>query len=262
MMHGKRSGIRIEGLHKSFATPDGGVFTALKDIGLEVAENEFISLLGPSGCGKSTLLEIIAGLQAADAGSVMLDGAPVQGPGPDRAVVFQHFALFPWRTVAGNVEFPMEMAGLRRAERRNKALGFLKMVGLDAFADRHTWQLSGGMQQRVALARAMACEPRVMLMDEPFSGADAITRELLQNELVRLHRAARKTVIFVTHSVDEAIRLSDRIVVMGTRPGRIVSTFELDDGLRDDKARAATLRDTIWNILRAEIVPVLAEGPK
>jgi ABC-type nitrate/sulfonate/bicarbonate transport system ATPase subunit len=262
MTQGDRSGIRIAGLHKSFATPDGGVFTALRDIALDVAENEFVSLLGPSGCGKSTLLEIIAGLQGADAGSVLLDGAPVLKPGPDRAFVFQHFALFPWRTVAGNVEFPMEMAGVPGATRRSRALGFLKMVGLDGFANRHTWQLSGGMQQRVGLARAMACEPRVMLMDEPFSGADAITRELLQNELVKLHRAARKTVVFVTHSVDEAIRLSDRIVVMGTRPGRIVSTFDLDDALRDDKARAAALRDRIWNILRTEIVPVSAEEAK
>ena len=248
--------IRISGLEKSFITPDGSHFTALKGIALDVAENEFVSLLGPSGCGKSTLLEIIAGLQVADTGEVLMDGSAIRAPGPDRAFVFQHFALFPWRTVAGNVEFPMEMAGVARAERRIRALDYLKLVGLDAFANRHTWQLSGGMQQRVALARAMACEPRVMLMDEPFSGADAITRELLQNELVRLHRAKRKTTLFVTHSVDEAIRLSDRIVVMGTRPGRIVNTFSLDDGLRADKARSAAMRETIWDILRREIVPV------
>jgi NitT/TauT family transport system ATP-binding protein len=252
--------IRIDQVVKTFPTATGGSFTALQDVNLDVAPEEFLSLLGPSGCGKSTLLEIIAGLQMPSSGRVLLDGAAITGPGPDRAVVFQHFALFPWRTVAANVEFPMEMAGLGRRERREKALGFLKLVGLDAFADRHIWQLSGGMQQRVALARALACAPRVMLMDEPFSGADAITRELLQNELVRLHRATRKTVIFVTHSVDEAIRLSDRIVVMGTRPGRVVQTFTVNDEIRAQGDVVARLRDEIWAILRREIVPTIAGG--
>jgi NitT/TauT family transport system ATP-binding protein len=247
--------LSVQQVGKTFATAAAGPFRALSDIRLDIAVEEFVSLLGPSGCGKSTLLEIIAGLQFPTDGRVLMDGKPVTGPGPDRAVVFQHFALFPWRTVRANVEFPMEMAKVARAERKSRAMEYLKMVGLDGFADRHIWQLSGGMQQRVALARAMACTPEVLLMDEPFSGADAITRELLQDQLVTLHRATRKTILFVTHSVDEAIKLSDRIVVMGTRPGRIVSIFSLDEQARSHPDQVAQLRGTIWNLLRKEILP-------
>jgi NitT/TauT family transport system ATP-binding protein len=251
--------LSVERVAKSFPTASGDSFEALSDIRLEIAAEEFVSLLGPSGCGKSTLLEIIAGLQPATSGRVLMDGTPIVRPGPERAVVFQHFALFPWRTVSANVEFPMEMARVPKAERRSRAQGYLSMVGLEAFGDRHVWQLSGGMQQRVALARAMACTPEVLLMDEPFSGADAITRELLQAQLIKLHKATRKTVLFVTHSVDEAIGLSDRIVVMGTRPGRIVSIFSLDDGLRAQPGEMAKLRASIWDLLRKEILP-LGEG--
>ena len=250
--------LSVSAVDKVFPTAAGGTFQALAGVNLEVAAEEFVSLLGPSGCGKSTLLEIIAGLQVPSAGRVEMDGQPITRPGPDRAVVFQHFALFPWRTVTANVEFPMEMAGVAPAERRRRAADYLSMVGLAAFGDRHIWQLSGGMQQRVALARAMACEPQVLLMDEPFSGADAITRELLQDQLIRLQRETRKTVLFVTHSVDEAIRLSDRIVVMGTRPGRIVEVFALDDSTRAQADRMAELRSTIWAILRREILPAEA----
>ena len=250
--------LSVSAVDKLFHTASGGTFQALAGVNLEVAAEEFVSLLGPSGCGKSTLLEIIAGLQAPSAGRVEMDGQPITRPGPDRAVVFQHFALFPWRTVTANVEFPMEMAGVAPAERRRRAADYLSMVGLAAFGDRHIWQLSGGMQQRVALARAMACEPQVLLMDEPFSGADAITRELLQDQLIRLQRETRKTVLFVTHSVDEAIRLSDRIVVMGSRPGRIVEVFALDDTTRAQADRMAELRSTIWAILRREILPAEA----
>ena len=146
-----------------------------------------------------------------------------------------------------------------KAERREKAREYLRMVGLQAFAERHVWQLSGGMQQRVALARAVACNPGVMLMDEPFSGADAITRELLQDQLISLHKETRKAIIFVTHSVDEAIHLSDRIAVLGTRPGRIVSIFEVNAELRSDAPRSARLREEIWSILRREIIPVIGE---
>ena len=248
--------LSIQGVDKTFATASGGTFQALSGVNLEVNAEEFVSLLGPSGCGKSTLLEIIAGLQAPTTGRVLMDGQPILKPGPDRAVVFQHFALFPWRTVTANVEFPMEMARMPKAERRRRAAEYLAMVGLQAFGDRHVWQLSGGMQQRVALARAMACTPHVLLMDEPFSGADAITRELLQDQLIRLQSETRKTILFVTHSVDEAIRMSHRIVVMGTRPGRIVSIFTLDDEARTHPDKVAELRATIWAILRKEIVPV------
>ncbi len=251
--------LSVERVSKTFPTATGGSFQALNEVALDIAAEEFVSLLGPSGCGKSTLLEIIAGLQTPSSGRVSMDGEQILRPGPERAVVFQHFALFPWRTVTGNVEFPMEMARVAKTERRRRAREYLSMVGLEDFGDRHVWQLSGGMQQRVALARAMACTPKVLLMDEPFSGADAITRELLQAQLTKLHRATRKTILFVTHSVDEAIRMSDRIVVMGTRPGRIVSIFSLDDATREHADKMAELRAAIWNLLRKEILP-LGEG--
>lgn len=249
--------IQIKGLSKHFGAAGARAFIALDNVNLSIADGEFVSLLGPSGCGKSTLLEIVAGLQEPTRGTVTMNSLPIGPPGPDRAVVFQHFALFPWRTVIANVEAPMEFANMPRAERQEKARGYLRMVGLQAFAERHVWQLSGGMQQRVALARAVACNPGVMLMDEPFSGADAITRELLQDQLISLHKETRKAIIFVTHSVDEAIHLSDRIAVMGTRPGRIVSVFEIDAELRADAARSARMREEIWSILRREIIPVI-----
>lgn len=248
--------IAIEGVTKEFATETGDAFLALTEINCAVADREFVSLVGPSGCGKTTLLEIVAGLQAPTSGRVLMDGEEIEGPGPDHVVIFQQYALFPWRTVAANVEFPMEVAGVGRAERRARALDYLGMVGLDGFADHHIWQLSGGMQQRAALARGIACQPKVMLMDEPFSGADAITREILQDLLARLRKETRQTIIFVTHSVDEAIRLSDRIMVMGTRPGRIVSTFDVTDDLRAHGDRVTELREAIWSVLREEIVPM------
>ena len=248
--------IAIEGVTKEFATETGDTFVALTTVNCTVADREFVSLVGPSGCGKTTLLEIVAGLQAPTSGRVLMDGEEIEGPGPDHVVIFQQYALFPWRTVAANVEFPMEVAGVGRAERRERALEYLGMVGLDGFADHHIWQLSGGMQQRAALARGIACQPKVMLMDEPFSGADAITREILQDLLARLRKETRQTIIFVTHSVDEAIRLSDRIMVMGTRPGRIISTFDVTDDLRDHGDRVTELREAIWSVLRNEIVPI------
>ena len=251
--------IAIEGVTKEFATETGDTFVALTTVNCTVADREFVSLVGPSGCGKTTLLEIVAGLQAPTSGRVLMDGEEIEGPGPDHVVIFQQYALFPWRTVAANVEFPMEVAGVGRAERRERALEYLGMVGLDGFADHHIWQLSGGMQQRAALARGIACQPKVMLMDEPFSGADAITREILQDLLARLRKETRQTIIFVTHSVDEAIRLSDRIMVMGTRPGRIISTFDVTDDLRDHGDRVTELREAIWSVLRNEIVPMAEE---
>ena len=251
--------IAIEGVTKEFATETGDTFVALTTVNCTVADREFVSLVGPSGCGKTTLLEIVAGLQAPTSGRVLMDGEEIEGPGPDHVVIFQQYALFPWRTVAANVEFPMEVAGVGRAERRERALEYLGMVGLDGFADHHIWQLSGGMQQRAALARGIACQPKVMLMDEPFSGADAITREILQDLLARLRKETRQTIIFVTHSVDEAIRLSDRIMVMGTRPGRIISTFDVTDDLRDHGDRVTELREAIWSVLRNEIVPIADE---
>jgi NitT/TauT family transport system ATP-binding protein len=251
--------IVVESVSKDFATATGDTFPALRDVDFFVVPHEFVTLVGPSGCGKTTLLEIIAGLQMPTRGHVRMDGEEIKRPGPDRVVVFQHYALFPWRTVIANVEFPMEVAGVRRSERRTRANEYLRMVGLEGFGGSHVWQLSGGMQQRAALARGFACTPKVMLMDEPFSGADAITRELLQAQLARLRQEMRQTIVFVTHSVDEAIRLSDRVVVMGTNPGRIVETFVVDDAIRGHADRTTELREAIWDILRVEIAP-LADG--
>jgi NitT/TauT family transport system ATP-binding protein len=253
--------IVVENVSKNFATATGETFVALSDVSFTVAPHEFVSLVGPSGCGKTTLLEIIAGLQMPTSGRAQMGGEDIRRPGPERVVVFQDYALFPWRTVIANIEFPMEVAGVRRSMRRERARGYLRMVGLEDFGDHHIWQLSGGMQQRTALARGFACTPKVMLMDEPFSGADAITRELLQDQLARLRQETRQTIVFVTHSVDEAIRLSDRVVVMGTNPGRIVETFVVDEAVRGHADRTTELREAIWDILRVEIAP-LADGTR
>jgi NitT/TauT family transport system ATP-binding protein len=250
--------LRIDHVAKAFpiAGRSGRSKTVLRDVCLDVAEGEFVSLIGPSGCGKSTLLEIIAGLQSATRGRVLVDGKEITGPGPDRAVVFQHYALFPWRTVIDNVAFPLEVAGVRKRERRELAEERLKAVGLATFGAYYPSQLSGGMRQRVALARAYVRDPQVLLMDEPFGALDAITRDLLQEQLSALHQVDRKTVIFVTHSVSEAIRLSNRIVVMGIAPADIVKVFDLGDQgttAGEFAAREAALihvRDEIWSLLR------------
>lgn len=257
------SKLRIEGVWKTFQSRNGQ-FVALRDIDLVLKENEFLSVVGPSGCGKSTLLEIVAGLQRATRGRVLLDDRVITAPGRDRAVVFQHYALFPWRTVIDNVAFPLEVAGVSRDKRKQQAAAALHLVNLDGFADHHVWELSGGMQQRVGLARALACDPEVLLMDEPFSGADAITRELLQDQLRELHQQTHKTVLFITHSVDEALRLSDRIVVLGTRPGRIVAEFvgpfDLTNRGSAGRRPVADIRDEIWGLLRTAIEGAKSSG--
>jgi NitT/TauT family transport system ATP-binding protein len=246
----------VHRVDKIFPLPDqSGYVNALKNVNLTVHDGEFVSLLGPSGCGKSTLLEIVAGLQAATRGEVRVDGEVVTGPGAERTVMFQHYALFPWRTALENVAFPMEVAKVAIRERYERAQDYLRIVGLESAAERYPSQLSGGMQQRVALARALACEPKVLLMDEPFSGADAITREMLQDHLLDVQRKTAKTILFVTHSVDEAIRLSDRIVVLGTKPGRVVQEFSVErpgaeETFIDREERLLELKDTLRVLLR------------
>jgi NitT/TauT family transport system ATP-binding protein len=202
-----------------------GEVHALDNVSLEVAEGEFLMLVGPSGCGKSTLLNIVAGLDRADAGEVLVDGRPVTGPGPDRALVFQDGALFPWLTVVQNVEFGLRQAGLGKRERRERAEKYLAMVGLERFADHAIHEMSGGMRQRVALVRALVLEPKVLLMDEPFSALDAMTREDLYGELQTLWQERSTTVVFVTHNVREAVTLGDRVVTMAPRPGRVLQEF-------------------------------------
>jgi NitT/TauT family transport system ATP-binding protein len=212
--------LTVENLNKTYVS-QGSQTPALVDINLQIAEGEFICLLGPSGCGKSTLLKIIAGLIPATSGRIAINGKAVSGPGPERAVVFQDYALFPWMTVRDNIEFGLEARKLPVGDRREISSRLLKVVGLSDFAERFPHQLSGGMKQRVSLARALAVDPSLLLMDEPFGALDAQTRQLLQDELLRIWREYRKTVVFVTHSIEEAIYLSDRIAVMTARPGRI-----------------------------------------
>jgi ABC-type nitrate/sulfonate/bicarbonate transport system ATPase subunit len=219
-----RTKIRIEGVSMTF---DNGL-TALERVNLELAENSFTCLLGPSGCGKSTLLGMIAGFVQPTAGRVLVDGAPVRGASADRGVVFQEYALFPWRTAIGNVEFGPLMRRQPRAQRRSVALDYLALVGLAGHESKYPSELSGGMKQRVAIARAFANSPSVLLMDEPFGALDAQTREILQEEMVCIWQRERKTVVFVTHSISESLFLADRIVVMATKPGTIKTVIDVD----------------------------------
>ena len=218
--------IQIEGVGKSFGV-GGRAVPALIDITLEVAPGELLCLLGPSGCGKSTLLNIIAGFIRPTTGRALVDRREVPGPGPERGVVFQEYVLFPWLTVAKNVEFGPRQRGVDAAERRKLAARYLDMVGLTAHADKFPVQLSGGMKQRVAIARALANNPSIVLMDEPFGALDAQTREVMQEELSRIQRVEPKTIVFVTHSIREAVYLADRVAVMTSSPGRIKQIFTI-----------------------------------
>lgn len=219
--------VSINAASKTFGSRKRPGTVALKDVSLSIAPGSFVSLLGPSGCGKTTLLRLADGLIEPDAGTIKVFGQPPR-PGPEIGFVFQSFRLIPWMSVKANVEFALRSLALSAAERSERANHYLGLVGLTRFADAYPGQLSGGMKQRVALARAMACQPKLLLMDEPFASLDAQTRELMQIELMRLWSETNSVVIFVTHSVDEAIILSDQIVLMGPRPGRIVETLDVD----------------------------------
>jgi NitT/TauT family transport system ATP-binding protein len=216
---------------------DGRRMVALQDIDLEIPRGQFVCLLGPSGCGKSTLLNAIAGFAPPTSGRVLADGVPVSGPGPERGMVFQEYALFPWMTVEQNVAFGLEIKGMARAQIVERVGGLLKLLSLEDFAKRYPKDLSGGMRQRVAIARVLALDSPILLMDEPFGALDALTRRNLQDELLRLWAELKKTVIFVTHSIEEAIYLADRIVVMTYRPGTIKRDMLVDlPRLRDPAA--------------------------
>jgi NitT/TauT family transport system ATP-binding protein len=219
--------LEIKGLSKSFSVK-GKTFEALHDINLSVGEKEFICLLGPSGCGKTTLLRIMAGLEKPSSGAVLLDGVPIEGPGPQRGMVFQEYSLFPWRTILDNVSFGLELKGVSKDERYDKARRYLKTVGLEDFENSYPHELSGGMKQRVAIVRALVNNPKALFMDEPFGALDAQTRNVMQSELLRIWQEQQKTVIFVTHSVDEAIYLADRVVIMSARPGQINEILEIE----------------------------------
>jgi ABC-type nitrate/sulfonate/bicarbonate transport system ATPase subunit len=214
--------IAISGCGKSFPSRDGRSSVRVVDrLDLTIAEREFVCILGPSGCGKTTLLQMLAGLVRPDEGTITIDGRPVVGPGRDRGMVFQDFALLPWADAVSNIAFGLELRGVSWDERMKRARSLAHAVGLAGFEHHYPRELSGGMQQRVSLARALAIEPSILLMDEPFGALDAQTRRGLQDDLLQLHAAQRRTVVFVTHSVDEAVRLGDRIVLLSARPARV-----------------------------------------
>jgi NitT/TauT family transport system ATP-binding protein len=219
--------VRIDDVSKRYDTEDGAV-KALEGVSFDVADGEFVCIVGPSGCGKTTLFRIIAGLDAPTAGEVYLSGDRVDGPTPDMGVVFQEYHLFPWRTVRANVAFALEKEAVPDADRRERVEDLVDLVGLDGFEDSYPKALSGGMKQRVAIARALAADPTLLLMDEPFGAVDAQTREMLQSELLEIWKETDKTVLFVTHDVEEAIKLADRIVVMAKEPGRVDEVIEVD----------------------------------
>jgi len=263
-MHGAAQ-IVIDRVNHTYRPPRGREVVALADISLEVKPREFLALLGPSGCGKSTLLYLVGGFLPIEAGRILVDGKPVAAPGPDRGIVFQHFALFPWKTVRGNILYGLERQGLPRAEREKRAQAFIKLVGLSGFEDSYPSQLSGGMKQRTALARTLAFDPSILLMDEPFGALDAQTRALMQTELVAIWRRSPKTVIFVTHDVQEAVYLADRVAVMSARPGRIKAIVETGLGERDpavlrSKAFADKV-DELWSLVHVEAIKAREEAP-
>jgi NitT/TauT family transport system ATP-binding protein len=250
----------IEGrnVNLTFRPPNRMPVRALQGFDIDVREGEFLSIVGPSGCGKSTFLNVLLGLIRPDSGDIRMDGKAIAGPGTDRAMVFQEFGLLPWRTVQSNVELGLELKGMGSDERRQIASKLIDMVGLSGFEGHYPHELSGGMKQRVGLARALATDPDVLLMDEPFAALDAQTRDLMQAELLRIWNAAGKTVLFVTHQIDEAIYLSDRVMVMTKRPGRTKKIFDIElPRPRDYEMRVTPefneLKLEIWNTLKDEI---------
>ncbi|MCX5302948.1 MULTISPECIES: ABC transporter ATP-binding protein [unclassified Streptomyces] len=260
--------IVFEDVTKTFPTKDRKnkrnreQFTALDGIDLEIGAGEFVVVVGPSGCGKSTLLDLLGGLTRPTSGRILLDGKPVTGPGLDRGIVFQQYALLPWRTALGNVEFGLEATGVPRRERTARAREFLDLVGLTGFEDRHPHELSGGMRQRVAIARSLAYDPDVLLMDEPFAALDAQTRESLQDELRRIWQRTGKTVVFITHGIEEAVYLGQKVAVMTSRPGRVKEIVPVSFGARGDGFLGEELRSSpefaryrheVWTLLHDEV---------
>lgn len=245
--------ISLRSVTKTFDT-----LTALDDVSLDIEDGTFLSLVGPSGSGKSTLLDLLGGLAKPTSGEVLIDGKPVTGPGLDRGVVFQQYALFPWRTARANVEFGLEGGTLNKRQRAERAREFLDLVGLSGFEEHLPHQLSGGMKQRVAIARSLAYDPDVLLMDEPYAALDSQTRELLQEELRRIWQRTGKTIVFITHSIEEAVYLGQKVAVLTSRPGRLKDVVDIDLGDRaNDDLRSAPAfvahRHRLWELLHDEI---------
>jgi NitT/TauT family transport system ATP-binding protein len=258
------SQISIAGVKHVYRPARGRAVPALDEVSLEIGARELVALLGPSGCGKSTLLYLIGGFLPCEGGSICVDGKPVCAPGPDRGIVFQHFALFPWKTVRGNILYGLERQGLPRPEREARAQAFIDLVGLKGFEDSYPSQLSGGMKQRTAIARTLAFNPGILLMDEPFGALDAQTRSLMQSELLGILRRDPKTVVFVTHDVQEAVYLADRVAVMSARPGRIKAVVDTKfDKQAPDlfKSQAFVEKvDELWNLVRIEAIRAQEAG--
>lgn len=257
--------IELKGVTKEFALrptreqPRARTLMALEDVSLDVPRGEFLTLVGPSGSGKTTLLDLLGGLSRPTRGSVLVEGREVTGPGLDRGIVFQQYALFPWRTTLANVTFALEQQGLGRRERIERARENLALVGLEGFEDRYPHELSGGMKQRVAIARSLAYQPGILLMDEPFAALDAQTREQLQDELVRIWRATGTTVVFITHGIEEAVYLGQRVAVLSSRPGRLKALVDIDLGDRESTTdlrsdpRFVHYRHEVWTLLHDEV---------
>jgi NitT/TauT family transport system ATP-binding protein len=250
--------IVIDQVSHTYRPSHGRPVLALSDVSLEVRPREFLALLGPSGCGKSTLLYLVGGFLPTGAGRILVEGRPVSAPGPDRGIVFQHFALFPWKTVRGNILYGLERQRMPRLEREKRAQAFIDLVHLNGFEDSYPSQLSGGMKQRAAIARTLAFDPSILLMDEPFGALDAQTRSLMQTELLSIWQCTPKTVIFVTHDVQEAVYLAERVAVMSARPGRIKTIVETkfknrDPGILRSK-EFVEKTDEIWNLVRDEAI--------
>ncbi|KRF43027.1 nitrate ABC transporter ATP-binding protein [Paenibacillus sp. Soil787] len=252
--------IEIRELSKVYKGRNGDT-VALQNTDLTIMQNEFVSVVGPSGCGKTTLLNIIGGLEPSTSGSVKVDGIEVKGPGKDRGVVFQQYALFPWKTVQKNVEFGLKLRGLSKQERKEKAEYYLELVGLKDFANAYPKELSGGMKQRVAIARAYAVQPEVLLMDEPFGALDAQTRAQLQEELLKTWQKEKKTCFFITHDVEEAVILAQRVIIMSARPGRIKEIIDIDIPYPRDQStkldpRFISIKNEIWSKVYREYLEV------
>jgi NitT/TauT family transport system ATP-binding protein len=252
--------IEAKDVNLTFTPPNRMPVTALQNFNVTVNEGEFVSIVGPSGCGKSTFLNVLLGLIPPNSGEMAVNGKRVTGPGQDRAMVFQEFGLLPWRSVMGNIELGLELRGVSANERRPVCQKFIDMVGLTGFESHYPHELSGGMKQRVGIARALATDPEVLLMDEPFAALDAQTRDIMQAELLRIWAAARKTVLFVTHQIEEAVYLSDRIIIMTKRPGRAKKIVDVPlSRPRDYEMRVTQefndLKLVLWNELKDEINP-------
>jgi NitT/TauT family transport system ATP-binding protein len=250
--------LEVRSLKKVFSR-QGKEVIALEDFDLTVDQGEFVAIVGPSGCGKSTFLHMLGGFEPADGGTMRLNGVVVKDPGPDRGMLFQEYALYPWLTVIGNILWPLEIRKMAKADREKIVERLISMVGLSQFRNHYPNELSGGMKQRVALARLLALDPKILLMDEPFGALDAQNRELLQEELQQIWNASRKTVLFVTHDIDEAIYLADRVIVFTARPGRIKADIQIDlprpRAIEIKKTREYTdYRNEIWDLLRSEVL--------